>query len=89
MYFSYMLDDAHPGLSHRPPLLHNELSAPSSTQLYCSKDRNTGWRLWKCPGHFPHRSTGFKVGVSTLQKSGLFSGAMQCTLLILFSHAPY
>lgn len=89
MSFSYMLDDAHAGLSHRPPLLQNELSVPSSTQLYCSKGRNTGWCLWKCPGHFPHRSTGFKVAVSILQKSGLLSGAMHCTLLILFSHTPH
>lgn len=39
MSFSYMLDDAHAGLSHRPPLLQNELSVPSSTRLYCSKGR--------------------------------------------------
>lgn len=80
-----MSDDAHPGLSHRPPLPQNELSVPSSTQSYCSKGRNTGWCLLKCPGYFPHRFTALKVGLSTLQRPGLFSGAIPCTLLVLFS----
>lgn len=76
-----MLDDAHPGLSHRPPLLQNELSVPSSTQWYYPIGRNTGWCLLKCPGHFPHRFTALEVGLSTLQKSGLFSGAIAGTIL--------
>lgn len=77
-----------PGLIHRLSLLQNELSVPSSTQLHCSKGRNIGWYLLKCPRHFIHRLTLSKVGLKILQKSGLFSVAMHCILLVLFSHIP-
>lgn len=77
-----------PGLIRRLSLLQNEFSLPSSTQLHCSKGRNIGWCLLKCPRHFIHRLTLSKVGLKILQKSGLFSVAMHCILLVLFSHIP-
>ena len=77
-----------PGLTHRLSVLQNELSVPSSTQPYCSKGRHFGWCLLKCPRHFIHRLTVSKVGLKIQQKSGLFSVAMHCILLVLFSHIP-